>query len=146
MNGYTVRTIEKPSREQIDLIVRPLKQYNELRVGQYRREEVAVYAYDQIGQLIGGMHGWLLFGWLHIENAWVDESMRHHGIGSRLLSACEQFAVEHGIHDARTNTGSFQAPDFYRKNGYEIFAQLDIIAPDGGAQVEYFLKKQLKPL
>ncbi len=144
MNDFTLNAIENPSREQIDLIVKPLKQYNVEKIGQYRREEFAIFAHDKAGRLIGGMHGWLHFGWFHLENAWVDESMRHHGVGSQLLSACEQFAIAHGVHKARTNTGSFQAPGFYKKNGYEIFAELDIVAPDGSAQVEYFLKKQLK--
>ncbi len=144
MADYIFKTILDPSPEQIGLIVKPLKQYNESKIGPYSLERVAICAYDQADKLIGGIYGWIAWGWLYIDDLWVDESMRHQGVGSKLLSACEEFAIQRHIQNARVNTGSFQAPDFYKKNGYEIFAQLDIVAGDGSAQIDYFMRKKLE--
>ena len=144
MTHFRIKTIEDPSQTQIDLIRRPLKQYNESQIGAYHRKHFATFAYDQNGQVIGGMSGWLHFGWLFIDDAWVSVSYRRQGVGSRILSTSEQWALKHGIFHARLNTGSFQAPNFYLKNGYEIFAQLDILAPDGSPQIEYFMKRNIQ--
>jgi DNA-binding GntR family transcriptional regulator len=56
----------------------------------------------------------------------------------------QEFALQRGILNSRLNTGSFQAPGFYLKKGYEIFAQLEIQTPDGANHTEYFMKKILK--
>jgi hypothetical protein len=47
-----------------------------------------------------------------------------------------------GCHSARLDTFSFQAPEFYRRMGYEVFGVLDY-PPD---HKRIFLKKQLKEL
>jgi ribosomal protein S18 acetylase RimI-like enzyme len=143
MAEYAIKTTENPTQDQIDLIGKSLKAYNESKVGPYQRRQVVVEAFDESDTFVGGVYGWLLWGWLYVDYLWVHESHRHGQIGSRLLHACEQFAVTHGIQNARLHTGSFQAPDFYKKHGYEVFATLDEISPNGEAQVEYFMKKRL---
>lgn len=140
---YHLETIENPTKAQIDPFGLRLREYNFSKVGVYKREEFAVCAYLSDGTLIGGMYGYLVWGWMYLDIAWVDEALRHHGIGTLLLSACEKYAVEHGIRNFRTNTGSFQSPSFYKKNGYEIFAQLPVKGPDGSDHIDYFMKKQI---
>jgi ribosomal protein S18 acetylase RimI-like enzyme len=140
-----IRTIENPTLEQISLIRDPVKAYNKSKVGEHARQELTLYAYEEGGVLLGGIYGWFAWGWLYIDLLWVEESVRYLGLGSELLAACEQRALSHNVHNVRLNTSSFQALDFYQKNGYEIFAQIDIVAPNGSKQVDYFLKKGLKP-
>jgi len=143
MMKVSLTVSENPNEKEVDLIRKELRSFNEAAVGKYQRREVVIYAKEN-DQLIGGMYGWLSWGWAHLDIAWVSEKHRGQGIGNKLLHAFERFAVDHQVFNARANTGSFQAPQFYLKNGYEIFAQLDIIAPDGSAQVDYFLKKRLE--
>lgn len=144
MTTLTFKIIENPSKEQIDCIGKPLWEYNVSKVGHYQRQSsFTTYAYNENNEFLGGLHGWFQFSWLVIGQLYIDEAQRHAGIGSQLLAASEQFAIEHGILNARLNTGSFQAPDFYKKNGYEIFAQLDVIVPNGSTQIDYFMKKKL---
>ena len=80
-------------------------------------------------------------GWLYIELAWVDESVRKKGSGSRLLTLLENAVLEAGIDKIHLNTGSFQALEFYLKNGYIIFAERDIMADDGKEYIDYSLRK-----
>jgi hypothetical protein len=56
------------------------------------------------------------------------------------LALAEARAVALGCHSARLDTFSFQAPDFYRKFGWEVFATLDQ-PPDPR---RLLLKKSLK--
>lgn len=143
MNKIIFETIEKPNKEQIALILDPLKKFNTAKVGPYENLEFIINAVDKKQDFLGGMFGRLGWGWLYIDLAFVKESNRHKGLGSMLLRKCEEFAVKNGVFNARANTGSFQAPQFYLKNGFEIFAKLDIVAPDGSKQIDYFLKKSL---
>lgn len=53
----------------------------------------------------------------------------------------EDFAVEKGCRFIYLDTFSFQAPGFYKKNGYEIFGMLED-HPKGFNQ--YFLHKKLE--
>lgn len=59
----------------------------------------------------------------------------------------ERAAWEAGVRRARLNTASFQgALEFYRRQGYEVFAELDITAdraPGAREHKDYFLRKAL---
>ena len=55
---------------------------------------------------------------------WVAESARRQGLGKAMLGAAEFEAVRRGCTRAHLNTHDFQAPDFYRKQGYQVFGEL----------------------
>jgi hypothetical protein len=56
------------------------------------------------------------------------------------LEATEAEAKRRGCRFAELETFSFQALDFYKKNGYTVFGELDQVA---GGHRWYFLKKSL---
>jgi ribosomal protein S18 acetylase RimI-like enzyme len=62
------------------------------------------------------------------------------GFGRQLLALAEEEARQRGAEYAYLDTFSFQAPDFYKKQGYEIFGELPDFPP--GHQ-RYFLSKKL---
>jgi ribosomal protein S18 acetylase RimI-like enzyme len=87
-------------------------------------ESYALMAYD--GQrLIGAVIGKIYSNWMHLDLVWVDESYRGNSVGSRLLDTSYQTATAAGLHGIEVWTQSWQAPDFYRKLGYENFAVFD---------------------
>ena len=96
---------------------------------------------DETGGIVGGLYGNTLWGWLEISLLWVAEEVREGRYGSRILAAAEQEAIERGCKYAKVETFSFQALEFYRKQGYEVFGKLDDF-PDG--ECLYFLKKHLR--
>ena len=61
--------------------------------------------------------------WLEIEYLYVQEDFRGQGIGSNILNRAEKEARERKCKYSFVNTYQFQAPDFYKKHGYEeVFA------------------------
>ncbi|MBX9699443.1 MAG: GNAT family N-acetyltransferase, partial [Acetobacteraceae bacterium] len=93
------------------------------------------------GKVTSGLAGELYAGWLFIRFFYLEEALRRQGIGRAIIAAAEARAAARGCHSAWVDTFSFQAPDFYRKQGYEEFGRLDY--PPRGERI--FLKKPLTP-
>ncbi len=102
---------------------------------------VTIVVEESAGRTRGGLVGGIWAGWLHVTVLWLEPELRRLGLGSRLLRAAEEYAVERGCRHAHLETFSFQAPEFYRRLGYEVFGRLEDY-PQG--HVHYYLKKDLK--
>lgn len=90
-------------------------------------------------QMAGGIIGEFIWGWLHIQTLWVAPEQRGKDIGTRLLAEIEKVARERGVCQATLETTSFQARDFYLKNGFEIVGSVEG-KPAG--HTWYYLKKE----
>ena len=77
---------------------------------------------------------------MYVDILWVHENHRHKGIGSKLLIEAEKEAIRRGCHHVHLDTMSWQAPEFYKKFGYEIIGILPDI-PNGNQK--YLLMKTL---
>jgi len=95
---------------------------------------------DNTASLKGGISGLIYCDWLRIDGLWVDDALRHQGIGTRLMTRAESHAIAWGCHSAWLTT--FQARGFYEAMGYEAFGTLDNFP---AAQQQHFLRKRLIP-
>jgi ribosomal protein S18 acetylase RimI-like enzyme len=75
-----------------------------------------------VGAIKGGLPGYVWGGWLHITELWLSEEYRRDGLGRQLLQTAEREAASSGARGAFLSTFDFQAPDFYRRCGYEVYA------------------------
>ncbi|KAA0930632.1 GNAT family N-acetyltransferase [Streptomyces apricus] len=106
-----------------------------------REVPLQVWAVAQDGGIAGGLVGHTWATWLHVAHLWVDGRHRGTGLGSHLLSRAERLAVSsRGCRSARLETWDFQAPDFYRKQGYEVVCVIPDYPP---GITEYTLTKRL---
>jgi ribosomal protein S18 acetylase RimI-like enzyme len=105
-----------------------------------REAPLHVWALDPTGDLAGGLVGHTWTTWLHITYLWVDARHRGTGLGSRLLAEAERIATTRGCAASRLETWDFQAPDFYRKQGYEVVGVIPDYPP---GITEYTLTKRL---
>ncbi|MEU5521249.1 GNAT family N-acetyltransferase [Streptomyces sp. NPDC093250] len=105
-----------------------------------RETPLHVWALDANGDLAGGLVGHTWTAWLHVTYLWVDARHRGAGLGSRLLMESERVAAERGCTASRVETWDFQAPDFYRRQGYEVVCVIPDYPP---GITEYTLTKRL---
>ncbi len=106
-----------------------------------REVPLHVWALTGEGELAGGLVGHTWAAWLHVAHLWVDDAHRGTGLGSRLLSSAEGTAREdRDCRAARLETWDFQAPEFYKKQGYEVVCAIPDYPP---GVTEYTLTKRL---
>lgn len=108
----------------------------------YRSIPFAIALRTPEGEIEGGLVGQSVWGWMYVKYLWVAEAFRGAGYGKRLLNAAENAARDRACHGVWLNTQSFQAPDFYERQGYERFGELPNM-PEGHRRV--FYRKTLMP-
>ncbi|WP_409523960.1 GNAT family N-acetyltransferase [Nitrincola sp. MINF-07-Sa-05] len=133
-------TINPEESERL-AILKPLQAYNLAQAGDPKPESIALSVRDErTGEIIGGLYGQIFYRWLFIELLVIPEQTRGQGTGSRLLSMAEDFAREEGCVGIWLDTFGFQAPEFYEKNGFTKFGQLDNFPPE---HKRFFFQKTL---
>lgn len=130
-----------PSENEIKYVRDALFKYNEERVEKDGHTPLNIVEYDADGNIIGGILGGTYWGWMYIDIMWVREDHRRKGLGSKLISEAEKEAVRRGCHHVHVDTMSWQAPEFYKKHGYEVIGVLPDI-PKGNEK--YLLMKALQ--
>lgn len=106
-----------------------------------RYEEVCLFLKDDGGTVRGGILSEICWNWLEIHTFMIDEDLRKSGYGTKLITELEKIALEKECDFIKVDTLSFQALDFYKKNGYQVFGSLDNV---GREFKHYYLKKDLK--
>ena len=96
-----------------------IRAYNQSKREPSKSEPLNIYVEDEQGNLIAGMVAETFGHWLEIEYLYVQENLRGQGIGSNILNWAEKEARERKCKYSFVNTYQFQAPNFYKKNGYE---------------------------
>ena len=133
-----------PSAEEKSLIGKNLEAYNFSCVPQLVPEKwisCSLIARNEKQEIVGGILANLgYWGGLEIGVVWIREDCRKTGIGTKLLLQVEEKGTANGGSVAITDTFDFHSLDFYLKNGYEVFGELENF-PAGHAR--YYLKKNL---
>jgi GNAT superfamily N-acetyltransferase len=129
-----------PERRDVESLKDRIDTFNVDETKIYDFKELAIFVRDPTGLMTAGLYAYTWGGCLDIKLVWVREDCRGSGLGSSLMRAAEREAVARGCHIALLATHSFQAPDFYKKLGYEEIGVLDGYPM---RHKKYFLKKRL---
>lgn len=106
-----------------------------------REVPLHVWLLDETDGLAGGLVGHTWTAWLHVTYLWVDERWRGAGLGSQLLATAERISrTERGCLNSRLETWDFQAPEFYKRQGYEVVCVIPDYPP---GITEFTLTKRL---
>lgn len=122
--GCRLNVEKNPSWENRKFIDEELGAYNAPFLPDHRYDYFGLFVRDDAGAIRAGLIGSFYAGWLFISHLWVETTLRRTGIGSALIAAAEQRALDFGCHSASVDTFSFQGPDFYPRFGYEVFGTL----------------------
>ncbi|MGN8632241.1 GNAT family N-acetyltransferase [Blautia sp. HCP3S3_G3] len=134
-----IKITDNVTDKDIDEIYQQLKKFNLSKMEPSEEIPLGVFMNDDNGVKKAGLTGETFGNWLCIKYLWVSEDLRGRGIGSQLLQAAESEAMKRGAKYVFVDTFSFQAPEFYRKHGYEEVFQL-YEYPYSGSR-SYFTKK-----
>lgn len=126
--------------QDVEELLAGLRAYNFSQLWENNKRPVACMLRHLNGSISGGVFGYISWGWCMIEMVWVDEQYRGNDLATNMMEKMEQFAINEGITRFKLETGSFQALDFYKKLGYEVYGELEDY-PIG--ETNYYLRKLL---
>jgi len=102
-------------------------------------EEFCFVAEDE-GKIAGVIVGRAYYNEVHIEDLIVGKDYRKDGVGSKLVAAVENAYKGKGYDKIALTTFGFQAPEFYKKLGYE----LEFVRKDSDPKLsKYFYLKRI---
>ena len=103
-------------------------------------EEYCFVAEDDEGEIIGAITGRAYYNEVHIGDLVIDSKYRGQNIGSKLVKAVEEEFKDTGFTKITLTTFGFQAPEFYKKLGYE----LEFVRKDNDPKLsKYFYLKRI---
>ncbi len=115
----------------IDALTQGVRDYNRSYIDEAPKA-LTLVAKDEQGEIVGGVHGVTIYQQFLIQVVWVSESERGSGLGRSLMQTAEEEAIKRGCVAAQVETLAFQAPEFYRKLGFDVVGQVSGIkdSPD----------------
>jgi GNAT superfamily N-acetyltransferase len=125
-----------------------LEQHNPLEIS----ERFGFVATDENGTFVGCSSG-LAYkqmpsgtysNWFYLSDLFVEKPYRGQGVGARLLQLLEARIAAQGVLYIWTWTAGYEAPGFYKKQGYEVFTEMENWYASGHSRVG--LKKKLSTM
>jgi GNAT superfamily N-acetyltransferase len=120
LDGVRVTALDAAAQADAASVDDGLGRANEAAAPLHDVQALASMAHLPTGELIGGAIGRTWGTCCELQQMWVREDWRRHGIGARLVAAFEQRALARGCTTFYLETFSFQAPTFYASLGYEV--------------------------
>ena len=141
MQAPEIIVTDEADDDSIQIIGNGLNHFNDLHVGYGDRQPLAVLVRDpQSGDVVGGASGRTSLGLLFLDLFHLPETLRGMGIGTEVLRRFEEEGRRRGCRSAVVYTISFQAPQFYERNGWVRFGEVPC-DPPGTSRI--FLSKTL---
>lgn len=131
MNYQTVAALSDEQNEAICVLLRAYNRaanpafFSACDAPENLPKPLSIVVYDGAGVVVGGLIAETQFQWLKVSIVVVAESARRRGIGNRLVEIAEDEAKVRGCTRSYLDTMDYQAPDFYRKRGYQIAGKLE---------------------
>ncbi|MFD8972451.1 MULTISPECIES: GNAT family N-acetyltransferase [unclassified Streptomyces] len=139
--GTDLFVTDAPMPSEIAVISDALDRFNREKTGVDDRRPLAVLVRDpRTRQVIGGLTGRTSLGLFFVDLFFLPAELRGSGLGGEILRQAEDEARARGCRAAVLYTISFQAPGFYRKQGWEHLGEVPC-DPPGTSRV--FMAKEL---
>jgi ribosomal protein S18 acetylase RimI-like enzyme len=131
---------DEATPEDLRFLEEEINEFNFATTGIRDARGLVIVLRDVDGRIYAGLSGHTWGGVAEVRFLWVHEARRQTGIGSRVLRAAEDTARSRGCRKIVLSTHSFQAPEFYRKHGYNVAGEFSDY-PQGYRSI--FLEKLL---
>jgi GNAT superfamily N-acetyltransferase len=139
--GTAITLTDTPDPAESAVITDGLRAYNEAQAGGWDGRPLAILARDpKTDEVVGGLLGRTSLGLLTVERFFLPGALRRGRLGSHILAMAEEEGRRRGCSRAVLSTIHFQAPDFYRKQGWEVAARIDCEPP---GHTRFYMTKKL---
>lgn len=138
-----MRIIQQEVKEDRDFIRKQVINHNLASLPESVKrvyEEVSFIVRNDQDDIVGGITGTAFWEHMHVDFLWVHPDARGQGLAVQLLSRLESRARELQCRLMIVETFSFQAPGFYRKQGFQEFGAVKDF-PQG--ETKHYFEKRL---
>ena len=140
MSGTVIRKVEAEDERIASFLNVAFSDYAVKNEVQLNFDEFLFVAEDSDGKIIGAINGRAYYNEVHVGDLIVDESCRRSGLGSRLIGAVEDAYKGKGYEIITLTTFGFQAPEFYKKLGFQV----EFVRENKNPKLsKYFLSKHM---
>jgi ribosomal protein S18 acetylase RimI-like enzyme len=115
---------ETPDPEDVAFLEGRIHDETLAAVGHGAARELAVFDRDPGGAIIGGVYGFTWAGTCDLLHLWVHPDHRRRGRATALLDAAEAEAARRGCRRVVLFTHGTQAPELYRRRGYDLVGEV----------------------
>lgn len=119
---------ESPASDDIGVVAQGMRRHALSQIDGAESPPIACFAREN-GVVVGGIVGRIIKHRLFVDLLWVEETRRHHGLGSSLLQSIERAASEKGCRDVLLETLSASAARMYSTLGYHLIAEVPDYIP-----------------
>jgi GNAT superfamily N-acetyltransferase len=112
-------------REVENFLADRIYEFNSRKTGYFDGENFSATQRDESGTILAGISGYTWGGCCFVVYLWVAEAHRGKGLGAAMLRVAEKNALARGCSVVLLSSHSFQAPGFYRRQGYEEKASIE---------------------
>jgi len=106
-------------------------------------EQMSFIVRNKEEEIVGGLTTTSFWKSIHIDFLWVDPSVRGQRVAEKLMAKAEVYARSKKYRVMIVDTFSFQAPEFYKKQGFTEFGRVNN-HPEGHSH-HYFEKWLVDP-
>jgi ribosomal protein S18 acetylase RimI-like enzyme len=141
MKKVSITVENDPKKADVNELINHLIAYNDTKAETENWKPLNIFIRDENNTILGGLNGYSQWRWLVIDILWVSDELRDQGYGSQLVQLAEAEGKKRLCHHAYVETLDFQALEFYQKNSYTVFAQLENFPLH---HTRYYLQKVLE--
>lgn len=113
---------EEPA--ELQTLQRHLLEHIEKKFGLAQRKPFAWVLRDHESKVVGGIAGFIHWGWAYVSQLWVEKSLEGQGAATSLLKQLEDWAKQNHLMGLYIDTFDNAVKDFYIKRGYEFMGQI----------------------
>lgn len=96
MTTHKISKEDQLSEADTHTLIRNPVSYNDTQAEKENWRSLAIFISDDQGQIMGGLSGYIHWGWQFIGHLWVAEALRSQGYGTKHVAQAEQEAAHRG--------------------------------------------------
>ncbi|OGT30246.1 MAG: hypothetical protein A3E87_00730 [Gammaproteobacteria bacterium RIFCSPHIGHO2_12_FULL_35_23] len=120
MNTCTIELIEKLTSEIEEKREQDLVAYESSHGITVNYKRIFLILRNEAKQVLGVLEAYTAFAEVYIDDIWVDHAYRGKGYGKKLFQFLEKHFQGKGFNNINLVTSAFQAPEFYKKCGFQV--------------------------